>query len=282
MVEKLGRRLRFSKMHGLGNDFVLLDARSQSIRLNRDHIRRICDRHSGIGCDQMLVIEASGEAGTDIVYRIFNADGGEVEQCGNGARCVASYLRNHGFTGRDSISAQTARGVIHLYFEDYDLIRVDMGRPRFQPDEIPFQADDAASSHELEVEDTMLRISVVSMGNPHAVLRVDDVDTADVAGLGAKIERHPRFPQGVNVGFMQILDRGHIRLRVFERGVGETRACGTGACAAVVAGRRLDLLDARVDVALRGGHLRIDWDGEDGSVWMTGPAEHVFDGEIIL
>ena len=269
-------------MHGLGNDFVLLDARSQSIRLSRDHIRQICDRHTGIGCDQMLVIEAAGEEGVDIVYRIFNADGGEVEQCGNGARCVASYLRHHGFTGRESISAQTARGIIRLYFEDYELIRVDMGRPRFEPDEIPFQADSAAPSHELEIDGAALQASVVSMGNPHAVLRVDDVDTAEVAELGPRIERHPRFPQGVNVGFMQVLDRGHIRLRVFERGVGETLACGSGACAAVVAGRRLGLLDARVDVALRGGHLRIDWEGDDGPVWMTGPAEHVFDGEIIL
>jgi len=269
-------------MHGLGNDFVLLDARSQSIRLNHDQICHICDRHMGIGCDQMLVIESASQEDVDIVYRIFNADGGEVEQCGNGARCVASYLHTHGFTGRESITAQTARGVIRLFFEDYDLIRVDMGQPHFEPDEIPFQADSAVPSQVLEIDAQNLEVSVVSMGNPHAVILSADVDTAEVASLGPKIEHHPRFPQGVNVGFMQVLDRNHIRLRVHERGVGETLACGSGACAAVVAGRRLGLLDARVDVALRGGHLRIDWEGDDGSVWMTGPAEHVFDGDIIL
>jgi len=274
--------LSFTKMHGLGNDFVVLDALARPIELSREQFRFIADRHFGIGCDQVLLIAPARQPGHDVHYRIFNADGGEVEQCGNGARCVASYLRSRGLAAAETVVAETARGAIRLYFEPEGRVRVDMGAPGFEPSDLPMQADRRLPTYDLDVDGEHIEFSAVSMGNPHAVLCVADVTAAPVEVLGPKIERHPFFPQGVNAGFMQVLDRSRIRLRVFERGVGETLACGSGACAAVAAGRMLGLLDERVDVELPGGHLWISWDGEGQPVWMSGPATHVFEGRIRL
>lgn len=268
-------------MHGLGNDFVVLDGIHQLIDLDRQQIRQLADRHFGIGCDQLLLVEkAEGQA--DFRYRIFNADGGEVEQCGNGARCFVRYVHEHGLTDKNEIRIETLSGVISPKLETSGNVTVDMGKPIFTPEEIPFKADGIEVTYSLALPDHCVTISALSMGNPHAVLLVDDVETAPVETDGAMIETHPRFPKKVNVGFMQVLDRTHIRLRVFERGAGETLACGTGACAAVVAGIRLGLLDRQVKVSTRGGELLIDWKGEGGSVWMTGPAVTVFEGEIDL
>nr|MBP9602653.1 diaminopimelate epimerase [Chromatiaceae bacterium] len=230
--------------------------------------------------DQILLVEPPRLAGTDFHYRIFNADGSEVEQCGNGARCFARFVHDQGLTDKTEIPVGTAAGPIHLFLEANDQARVNMGAPQFNPQRIPFLAAEEADSYDLEVDDQTLRIGAVSMGNPHAVLWVDDLDQAPVARLGPLIEHHPRFPRRVNAGFMQVLDRSHVRLRVFERGTGETLACGTGACAAVAVGRRLGLLDEAVRVSLPGGDLRIAWAGGTAPVWMTGPAVSVFEGEI--
>ena len=274
-------KLKFTKMHGLGNDFVVLDGINQSINLNQQQMRRLADRHFGIGCDQILLVEkASGQA--DFRYRIFNADGGEVEQCGNGARCFVRYVHDHGLTRKNEIRIETLGGVISPKLEANGNITVNMGKPIFEPGEIPFIAEKYALTYSLEIQDTPVKISALSMGNPHAVRVVADIDNAPVATEGALIETHPRFPRRVNVGYMQVIDRSHIKLRVFERGAGETLACGTGACAAVVAGIRLDLLDHQVTVSTRGGELKISWDGPDEPVWMTGPAVTVFEGEINL
>lgn len=273
--------LKFTKMHGLGNDFVVLDGIHQKIELDRQQIRRLADRHFGIGCDQLLLVEkAEGEA--DFRYRIFNADGGEVEQCGNGARCFVRYVHDHGLTRKNEIRVETLSGVISPKLETDGAVTVNMGKPRFEPREIPFDAVQCELTYTLEIQGRPVTISALSMGNPHAVLLVNDVDTAPVETDGALIEVHPRFPKKVNVGFMQVIDRSHIKLRVFERGAGETLACGTGACAAVVAGIRLGLLDRRVAVNARGGELTIDWPQDDAPVWMTGPAVTVFEGEITL
>ena len=273
-------KLRFSKMHGLGNDFVVIDACSQQVTLTPQQIRRIADRHFGVGCDQLLLVEPATTPDADFRYRIFNADGGEVEQCGNGARCFVRFVHDHGLTANREIRVQTAGGLIAPRLEADGLVTVDMGPPRFAPAAIPFAADEEALTYALEVDDRTLTISALSMGNPHAVQIVDDVTTAPVASLGPLIEVHPRFPQRVNAGFMQIVDAHHIRLRVFERGSGETLACGTGACAAAVAGIRLGLLQSPVRVATRGGELVIRWDGGNAPVWMTGPAATVFEGEL--
>jgi diaminopimelate epimerase len=274
--------LSFVKMHGLGNDFVVIDAFSRDIRLSTEQVRFLADRRFGVGCDQLLLVEKPGQAGVDFRYRIFNADGGEVEQCGNGARCFARFVRDEGLTDKDAIVVETASGVITLYVEASGEIRVNMGAPRFDPAQLPFTAEAEADKYPLEVGREPLTIGAVSMGNPHAVLRVEDAATAEVERLGPLLESHPRFPRRVNVGFMQIVDRGHIRLRVFERGAGETLACGTGACAAVAVGRRWGELDAEVRVDLPGGSLTIRWDGGDAPLWMTGPATRVFQGEIDL
>ena len=274
--------LRFTKMQGLGNDFVVFDGVRQGVTLSAEQCRFLADRRFGIGCDQILLVEPPRLAGTDFHYRIFNADGSEVEQCGNGARCFARFVRDQGLTDRAEIPVGTAAGPIRLFLEADGQVRVNMGMPRFAPECLPFLAAAEADSCDLEVDGQTLRIGAVSLGNPHAVLRVPDLDQAPVARLGPLIERHPRFPKRVNAGFMQILDPGHIRLRVFERGAGETLACGTGACAAVAVGRRLGLLDAAVRVSLPGGDLRITWAGGTEPLWMTGPAVSVFSGEIAL
>lgn len=268
-------------MHGLGNDFVVLDGINQSINLNQQQMRLLADRHFGIGCDQILLVEkASCQA--DFRYRIFNADGGEVEQCGNGARCFVRYVHDHGLTRKNEIRIETLGGVISPKLEANGNITVNMGKPIFEPGEIPFIAEKYALTYSLEIQDTPVKISALSMGNPHAVRVVADIDSAPVATEGALIETHPRFPKRVNVGYLQVIDRNRIKLRVFERGAGETLACGTGACAAVVAGIRLDLLDHQVTVSTHGGELKIRWDGPDEPVWMTGPAITVFEGEINL
>ncbi|QNM96875.1 diaminopimelate epimerase [Chitinimonas koreensis] len=275
-------KLRFTKMQGLGNDFVVLDGVRQSIDLSPAQYRALGDRHFGVGCDQILLVEPPTEAEADFRYRIFNSDGGEVEQCGNGARCFVRFVTEQGLTDKRRIRVQTARGLIAPQLEDDGLVTVDMGAPRFVPAEIPFIADAEAVTYPLQLAERSVEIGVVSMGNPHAVQLVDDVDTAPVAAEGPQIEHHPRFPARVNAGFMQIVSRGEIRLRVFERGAGETLACGTGACAAVVSGIRRGLLDATVRVQARGGQLTVRWDGPGQPVLMTGPAVTVFEGEIEL
>jgi len=274
-------KLKFTKMHGLGNDFVVLDGINQSVNLDQQQIRLLADRHFGIGCDQILLVEkASGQA--DFRYRIFNADGNEVEQCGNGARCFVRYVHDHGLTKKNEIRIETLSGVISPRLEVNGNITVNMGKPIFEPKEIPFIAEKYALAYQLEIQDKPVKISVLSMGNPHAVRIIQDIENAPVNSEGALIEMHPRFPKRVNVGYMQVIDRKHIKLRVFERGAGETLACGTGACAAVVAGINLDLLDNQVTVSTRGGELQISWNGQGEPVWMTGPAVTVFEGEINL
>jgi diaminopimelate epimerase len=274
--------LRFTKMQGAGNDFVVFNAIDQQVELTRDQLRHIADRHFGIGCDQVLLVETPRFDGTEFHYRIFNADGGEVEQCGNGARCFARYVRDQGLSNSEELHVGTARGRITLYIENDNQVRVNMGVPVFEPAEIPFLADTDAISYGIDLDGVQYYIGVVSMGNPHAVLLIDDIETAPVETLGPLLESHPRFPQRVNVGFMEHLGRDRIALRVFERGTGETLACGTGACAAVVTGIRQNSLDNRVAVKLRGGELVISWAGENQPVWMTGPAESVYEGVITL
>jgi diaminopimelate epimerase len=275
-------RLQFSKMHGLGNDFVVIDAINQPVDLTPDQARLLAHRRYGVGCDQVLLVgPPSDPSVAEFSYRVFNADGNEVEQCGNGARCFAVFVRERGLTTRDCIPVETAGGLIQLQVEPDGQVTVDMGPPRLKPWQIPFEAEAAMPSYPLEVDGEVHEIAAVSMGNPHAVLRVDNVQTAPVARLGPLIEAHTRFPRRVNVGFMQLVSPNEIRLRVYERGVGETLACGTGACAAVVAGRIQGLLDQRVAVDLPGGRLVIDWPGqEEAPVMMTGPATQVFTGSI--
>ncbi|HLU77617.1 MAG TPA: diaminopimelate epimerase [Burkholderiales bacterium] len=281
-------KLRFTKMHGLGNDFVVLDGVRQTIQLDADRLRAIADRHFGVGCDQILVVEPPRSASADFRYRIFNADGGEVEQCGNGARCFARFVRDKGLTDKRRIAVETLGGLIEPQIEADGRVTVDMGPPAFDPARVPFLADGEALTYDLEVEGETIPVAVLSMGNPHAVQRVADVNEAPVARLGPLVERHARFPQRVNAGFMEVVDRHKIKLRVYERGAGETLSCGTGACAAAVAGIRLDLLDSPVTVHTRGGDLTIAWAGVDNAaarpahVYMTGPAETVYEGEIIV
>ncbi|WP_432723808.1 diaminopimelate epimerase [Jeongeupia wiesaeckerbachi] len=276
------RLIRFTKMQGLGNDFVVVDGVRQQIAFDAATLRRLGDRHFGVGFDQLLLVEAPTQPGVDFRYRIFNADGSEVEQCGNGARCFARFVVDQGLTDKTEIAVETARGVIYPRLEADGDVTVDMGAPRLVPVEIPFVADADAVIHALDVNGESVGITVVSMGNPHAVQVVDDVDNGAVERLGAAIEHHPRFPERVNAGFMQVLARDEIALRVYERGAGETLACGTGACAAVVAGIRRGLLDTHVRVHTRGGDLSISWAGEGQPVLMTGPAVTVFDGVITL
>jgi diaminopimelate epimerase len=275
-------KLKFTKMHGLGNDFVVLDGISQAIHLSGEQFRFLADRHFGVGCDQILLVERPSSSAADFRYRIFNADGGEVGQCGNGARCFVRYVHDKGLTQKTEISVETASGIIYPRLEADGQVTVNMGAPRFEPDQIPFVTPGRALTYPLPVGDQTIDISALSMGNPHAVLVVHDVDSAPVAEQGPLIENHLAFPARVNAGFMQIVDRGRIRLRVFERGSGETLACGTGACAAAVAGITRGMLDSEVTVSTRGGELLIRWQGEGQPVWMTGPAETVFEGEIHL
>ncbi len=271
--------LQFTKMHGLGNDFVVIDAISQAVTITPERASKLADRRFGIGCDQVLIVEPPTVADVDFRYRIFNRDGSEVEQCGNGARCFAKFVRDRHLTGKSTIRVETANGIIELQAGTNNQVTVNMGAPVFEPRRIPFQAEKQATTYPLEVAGEQLEIVAVSMGNPHAVVRVDDVDSAPVATLGPAIERHSRFPERVNAGFMEIVNRSEIRLRVYERGAGETLACGTGACAAVVAGRIQDLLDSEVTVNVPGGRLQITWE-KDRVVMMTGPATNVFHGRI--
>lgn len=275
-------KLTFTKMQGLGNDFVVLDGIRQALELTREQLRFLADRHFGIGCDQVLLVEAGTRPDVDFRYRIFNGDGGEVEQCGNGARCFARFVHQQRLTTKREIRVETMRGVIVPRLEEDGSVTVDMGVPVFAPDKIPFVSDRDDLLQPLRVADEEWAVTAVGMGNPHAVQVVADVDSAPVERLGPLIESHPRFPQRVNAGFMQVLDRHAIRLRVFERGAGETLACGSGACAAVVAGIARGLLDSPVRVETRGGDLSIVWNGQGTPVSMTGPALAVFNGEIEL
>ncbi len=277
-------KLRFTKMQGAGNDFVVFDGVNQRLALTPEIVRRIADRHFGVGCDQILLVEPTQNAGADFRYRIWNADGGEVEQCGNGARCFARFVRDKGLSAKDEIRVETRSGLISPRLEANGEVMVNMGSAIFEPKRIPFISDSSAVVQPLEVAGRTVQITAVSMGNPHAVQVVADLDAAPVATEGPLIEHHPRFPQRVNAGYMQVVDRSHIRLRVWERGAGETLACGTGACAAVIAGIRRGLLDSTVAVDTRGGRLTIRWEGGDNdlncAVWMTGPAVTVYEGEI--
>jgi diaminopimelate epimerase len=270
--------LAFTKMQGLGNDFVVVDATKTPFALTAAQIRMLADRRLGVGCDQVLVVEPPSSPDADFRYRIFNADGGEVEQCGNGARCFVIFVRDHGLTAKRAIRVETAGGLIVPALADNGEVIVDMGVPRFRPDEIPFVDGSGAMVEPLDVDGERVEISALSMGNPHAVQIVADVDGAPVATQGPRIEHHRRFPERVNAGYMQVVDRATIRLRVWERGVGETLACGTGACAAVVAGVRRGLLDANVRVQTRGGVLTIAWEGDARPVMMKGAATKVFEG----
>ena len=287
-------KIRFTKMQGAGNDFVVLDETQGPLGLTAPQYRFLADRHFGVGADQILSVRPSPGEGIDFEYAIHNADGGEVEQCGNGARCFARYVRDKGLTTRDTIRVQTLSGVIAPQLTPDGRVTVDMGRPAFDPARIPFDASGLAPlpqgsgqkwplTLDGQAQSATVLVAVVSMGNPHAVQLVQDVDTAPVQQTGPLIEGHARFPQRVNAGFLQVLDREHVRLRVYERGAGETLACGTGACAAVAAGIHLGLLDTRVHVQMRGGLLTIAWSGQEAdSVFMTGPATSVFEGQIEL
>jgi diaminopimelate epimerase len=275
-------QLKFTKMQALGNDFVVIDAISQKLSLNAKQYEVLANRHFGIGCDQFLIIERARQPETDFYYRIFNADGGEVEQCGNGARCFVRYVYEKGLTKKREIRVDTMSGIIIPRLEENGEVTVDMGAPRFEPQDIPFIAEKRANTYRLLVGGIEKTISAVSIGNPHAVQMVSDVATAPVREEGPLIENHPRFPRRTNAGYMQIVDPKHIKLRVYERGAGETLACGTGACAAVVSGIQLGLLDNSVEVTALGGKLTIRWAGETSPVLMTGPATTVYEGEITL
>ncbi len=278
----MSKKLAFTKMQGLGNDFVMIDAVRQDIQLSEHQVRYLADRHFGVGCDQLLVVEPAQTPGVDFRYRIFNADGGEVEQCGNGARCFARFVFDQGLTDKREIRVETKRGIIAPRLEDDGNVTVDMGVPVLKPADVPFISDSDAWVQPLDVAGTRVAITAVSMGNPHAVQVVADVDTAPVAEQGPLIEHHPRFPARVNAGFLQIVDEHRVRLRVFERGAGETLACGTGACAAVVTGILRELVASPVTVETRGGELTIAWGGVGTPVMMTGPAVTVFSGELSL
>lgn len=272
--------LPFTKMHGLGNDFVVIDSTQRPLSLTPEQIRSMADRHLGVGFDQLLSVEPAPHEELDFGYRIFNADGSEVGQCGNGARCFARYVREHGLTDKEHIRVQTCTGILELQITAAGQVRVNMGVPRFQPAEIPFiTRQEAALRYAVTVDGQSLALSVVNMGNPHAVICVADVDHAPVAQWGPLLESHPCFPARVNVGFMQVINRRMIKLRVYERGTGETLACGSGACAAVTVGQRLGLLDTRVQVHLRGGQLHIDWQGNGTPVLMEGSATRVYEGQ---
>lgn len=278
-----GNLIHFTKMHGLGNDFVVIDAINQDIALNPEQIRYLANRHLGVGCDQLLLVQAADAlSNADFKYRIFNADGSEVAQCGNGARCFARFVRDKKLSLKDEILVDTHSRQLLLCFDQQGLITVNMGVPHHAPAEIPFLAEQEATLYHLNLEGLDYAFGAVSMGNPHAVLQVPDITTAPVHSVGACLESHASFPAKANIGFMQVLDRAHIKLRVFERGAGETNACGSGACAAVVVGIEQGLLDPLVRVELPGGELTIQWQGRRQPVFMTGPAVSVFEGQIVL
>jgi diaminopimelate epimerase len=280
--------LPFAKMHGLGNDFVVIDAtRAPARELLRSPspalLRRLTDRRFGVGCDQVLLVEPPPDPDVDFGYRIFNADGSEVGQCGNGSRCLARYVREHGLSDKRELRVKTSTTLLELQLLDDGLVRVNMGAPRFEPTQIPMIVEGAVRSHEYSLtlaDGTALACGAVSMGNPHAVIEVADVDAVPVAAIGEELQRHPAFPQRVNVGFVQFVDGNHARLRVYERGAGETLACGSGACAALAVGRIWGKLEANVAIQVRGGTLRLQWAGDHEPVWMTGPAETVFEGSL--
>ena len=274
--------LRFTKMHGLGNDFMVLDLVTQHAHVQPKHVRQWGDRHTGVGFDQLLIVEPPSRPDVDFRYRIFNADGSEVEQCGNGARCFARFVLDKRLTAKKRIRVETKNSIIELNVRNDGQITVDMGAPRLEPAEIPFVAAEAAIAYEVEVGGQSVELAAISMGNPHGVLRVADVDTAPVHELGPQLETHPRFPQKANIGFLQVVDAHHARLRVWERGCGETQACGTGACAAAVAGIRQGWLQSPVQITLPGGSLSIEWAGPGQPVLMTGPALRVFEGQVRL
>ncbi|MBF6057959.1 MULTISPECIES: diaminopimelate epimerase [Thiomicrorhabdus] len=271
--------LKFTKMHGLGNDFMVVDATAIPFDFGPQQIRRWADRNFGIGFDQLLVVEPPSQAGVEFRYRIFNADGSEVQQCGNGARCFARFVYDKGLTQNKEIVVETASGVIVLYIEDNGWVRVNMGEPNFDPQVLPFEQA-LQEKYPLQTPVGEVEIGAVSMGNPHAVLLVDEVETAQVEVIGPFLESHPLFPERVNVGFAECVDRQHVRLRVYERGSAETLACGTGACAAMAVLHQWNLVDDQVLISLPGGDLQIVWNGPGGPLWMTGPAETVFEGEI--
>ena len=279
-------QIQFTKMHGLGNDFVVINAVDQSISLNKAQIKFMGDRHLGIGFDQLLLIESSDVEGADFRYRIYNADGSEVEQCGNGARCFARFVIDQGLSSKTEIPVITKTGKIILIIEDDENVTVNMESPELSPEKLPFTADQQAISYSLNIGQEVVEFCAISMGNPHAVILVDDIDTAPVEKIGKALQSSPHFPQSVNVGFMQVINKNQARIRVYERGVGETQACGTGACAAIVAGRLLNILDETVTAKLNGGDLSINWQGDASNtnepVMMTGPTETVFKGTITL
>lgn len=275
-------KLAFVKMHGIGNDFVLVDNMSRRVDLGTEQIRLLADRRRGIGCDQLLMIEPPHARGADVRARIFNSDGSESGQCGNGLRCLAAWLRDAGIANGESITIEAGDGMVRARLANHRQVKMDMGMPRFEPSDIPFLAEKRAPAYRVQVGTQRLEIGAVSLGNPHAVIRVDDCDSAPVEELGPVVQGLEAFPEGVNVGFMQIVDEASVRLRVFERGVGETLACGSGACAAVAVGRMRGWLGARVSVALPGGELVVEWDGEGNSMWLTGPTQRAFEGEFIL
>jgi len=269
-------------MHGLGNDFLVLDTITQKVKVNSALVAKLADRNFGVGFDQMLIVEPPTDPDMDFRYRIFNADGSEVEHCGNGARCFAKFVRDKRLTAKETVAVETQKGPIYLTITEDRQVVVDMGQPVLEPQQIPFSADQQAATYPIDVAGQTIEISAVSMGNPHGVLVVDSIDTAPVESWGPELEAHPKFPAKANIGFMEIVDRNTIRLRVFERGAGETLACGTGACAAVVAGQLRGLLDPGVTVQLPGGTLQIDWNGAGQPLVMTGPATTVYEGQIFL
>ncbi|NDW22037.1 diaminopimelate epimerase [Alteromonas hispanica] len=275
-------QVQFSKMHGLGNDFMVIDNVTQNVFFSKDKIKQLADRNFGIGFDQLLMVEPPYDPEQDFHYRIFNADGAEVEQCGNGARCFARFVKQHGLISRNKIVVSTKAGKMVLYLEKDGQVTVNMGKPMFEPASVPLKANKQENTYILRLGDKTLFIGAASMGNPHCVMEVDDVDTALVHEIGPAVEKHERFPEGVNVGFMQVINESHIKLRVFERGSGETLACGSGACAAVAIGQIQGKLGKDVRVDLPGGSLRIRWPGPDSVMKMTGPAEHVYDGQITI
>jgi diaminopimelate epimerase len=273
-------RIDFTKMHGVGNDFIVFDAPPDRSILQPERLRALADRRSGIGFDQALVLNAARRADSALFYRIFNADGDEVEQCGNGARCIAALLHHRGLTRNGTITLDSPAGLIHARIGGDERVSVDMGVPNFDPRSLPFETDGEADSYPLEVGGRVVEVGVVSIGNPHAVLTVDSVESAPVATLGPLIERHARFPKRVNAGFLEIVSRGAVRLRVYERGAGETRSCGTGACAAVAVARRRGLLDPEVRVGVRGGELQVNWGGPGEPIWLSGATEISFEGHV--
>jgi len=275
-------KLHFTKMQGLGNDFVVIDGTQSTLQFNSQQLAKLTDRHFGIGCDQVLLLQNSETNDADFKFRIFNSDGSEVEQCGNGARCMAHYIYEKGLSEQRPLRLATSATCMELESLGESHYRIAMGEPIFTPNKIPFKQPNEAASYQLALADDHIEIGAVSLGNPHCVIQVSNVADANCNTLGKQITRHPQFPKGCNVGFMQIVARDHIKLRVYERGAGETLACGSGACAAVVVGIRQGFLDKHVRVELSGGELQIDWEGPGMSVYMSGPAENVFEGTIVL